>query len=756
MNYIFSVEEYFRFKAPKTLELIDSGAENWRSTCPFCNKEGKFYVHKSRGIYWCFYCEQKGTMVKYHAHFAHLSEEDAYAQLVRDADVTVRKDTNASISLEFVEKLHQHLLESPLPLETIQKKWMFSMDAIIHFKLGFKDGAVVFPVFNKNGACVNLRFKKLWPQPGQTKIWNYVDPQRPDIKYGTPPRLYPSNVLLTEHEIWFVAGEKDLVSTWSAGIHNVLTNTHGEATFPPNFAFELAGKIVHICLDRDRPGMVDAKKAYDELKHVATVDIVMLPEMPSYDAEGEEPRKDLTDFWKLGKTKDDLLKLIDGTKPEVKGTYAEFQREDIVLQPLITEPELEFLKESEPNIIDLYTEYSFGRVNSPKPFHRLCGLWLISNLLGRNCVSVLGNNEIFANLFCFLIGRSTKLRKSSTTEEAKRILQEVDEDSIGTTSFTPQGLLKRLSMREDQVTTAIYFDEISMLFDQIKTQDFMAGTRENLIKLMNCEPLTYDKAKEEVTVKKSYVTMLGSGVPSRLAELLSWKDIESGFLIRFLVCMQNEPTPYRPMASAPTAEEEMLHVQIVNMCKKIRKRWNDTWSLTLRPGLSLLPAEGVEGAKAYKFIMNDKAIARWNQFDLDISTVDYKNDHINYVHSRLPMLIRKLSVIYAAVDPYVLVFGNTVEVNLEHMLMAIRDINEYRQYMVELVNTVGLTEPEKHVNSIIEMIYRHPRITRHEIAKELKIGKKDMDSALATCLDRGAIRQNKISEDNVEFLIATA
>jgi predicted HTH transcriptional regulator len=120
------------------------------------------------------------------------------------------------------------------------------------------------------------------------------------------------------------------------------------------------------------------------------------------------------------------------------------------------------------------------------------------------------------------------------------------------------------------------------------------------------------------------------------------------------------------------------------------------------------------------------------------------------------MLIRKLSVIYAAVDPYVLVFGNTVEVNLEHMLMAIRDINEYRQYMVELVNTVGLTEPEKHVNSIIEMIYRHPRITRHEIAKELKIGKKDMDSALATCLDRGAIRQNKISEDNVEFLIATA
>jgi len=753
MRYLYSPEDYYKIHAPKTLELKNQDQNNWSADCPFCGKEGKFYIHKTGGFYQCFVCKEKGSIVKYHAHFGGVSEADAYTLLSDDNEVSLAKEPR--ISDDLIDTLHDKLLKSELAKDAIRKGWGFSNEAIDHFKLGLKDGYCCFPIYNKQGECVNIRMKKIWPQPGDKyKYRNYTDDDK-EVKYSKP-RLYPYDVVLTEQEVFLVAGEKDMVSTWSQGIFNVITTTHGEGTFPASFAFDLAGKKVHIVYDIDNTGIIDTKKVYDELKHIADVDVVTLPKMEPY-PDGKA-RKDLTDFWLLGNTKDDLINVLRKVKVEKPKQLDLIRRGPEEFTSLISTEELQWLSKSEPTFIDRYTDYFSGRVNSPKSFHRLCSLWLISNLIGRNCISMAHGYGILPNIWAMVIGPSTGVSKSSTCLQARTLLLKVDKDAIGATSFTPQGLYKRLSQREDDIATAIYIDEISYFFDQIKNLDFMAGAREQLIKVFNCEPIAYEKAKEDVTINRSYTTLLGNGTPTGLAEVLTDNDVTRGLLPRFLVCIERKQMEFQPEEIDTPIVETLEYFKLLDEAKHIRHKWSTPWRVQLKKEMILKAREDDpdKDKNQYGFYMNKKALDRYNEFRRVTEYGDFPNEQIAIAHQRLPMLLRKLSTIYASIDPYVRIFANTAEVNLEHVLFAIRDLQTYRSSMIELINNVGLTPIEKLVNKTIDLVYRRPRITRSEIARELHgIGSKDVDLVISTCIDRRVIRANKLPNGNYEYLVAS-
>jgi len=756
MRLIYKPEDYYTAKAPKTLELIDADKTNWRAVCPFCeHKSGKFYIHKEGGYYQCWNCSVKGSMIKYHAHFAGLTEAEAYIALSTDGEVsTIAQEP--TISEDVVSVLHKALITSQLAQDAIKKLWLVNDEAIEHFKLGLKDGYCCFPVYNKQGKCVNIRMKRIWPREGDPypKYRNYQIDDK-EIKFSKP-RLYPYDVVTAEQEIFLVAGEKDMVSTWSKGIKNVITTTHGEGTFPSNFAFDLSGKKIHIVYDNDRPGFIDAKKVYDELKHIAEVDIVTLPKMEPY-GEGKL-RKDLTDFWMLGYSEEDLQALIKKSKIEKPQTLELIRRGPSEFKSLLETQDTIILDSLRPSFIDRYINYASARVNSPSQYHRLCGLWLCSNLLGRNCISMAEGYGILPNLWAVIVGPSTGVSKSATTLTARAVLDYVDKDCVALTSFTPQGLYKRLSMREDEPATAVYFDEISNLFDQVKNLDFMAGARETLIKVFNCEPITYDKAKEEVSIKRSYTTILGNGTPSGLAEVLSDVDVQRGLLVRFLVCIQHQQMEFRPEKADESFDQSLDKLKIYQEAKDIRARWAKPWRLKIFNNQWLQPRDDDpnKDKNQYRFYFGSKALDRYNEFRRVTEYGTFPNEQIAIAHQRLPMLLRKLSTIYAGIDPNTETFGNTAEVKLEHILQGIRDLNEYRSSMVELINNVGLTPIEKLINKVIDLIYRTPRITRQEIARELRgTSIKDVDLVLATCSDRGIIRSNKLPSGNIEYLVAS-
>lgn len=768
---IYTVEQYYRFKSPLPLtDLFAEGGE-WRATCPFCKHPGqKLYIEQTTGRFYCHIpdCEAHsgGNIIGYHALAKNITKEEARAELMYDVPSTTEEGTvTPRIDKNVWLAQHNTLLVNTAIVETVCRNWQVTQEAIEHFKLGWvhESGAITFPIFDRTGKCINIRYKKLHvPDDYEgAKIWNHSDSTK--VKYGSR-RLYPETLLDVEEELFYVGGEKDMISTWSAGIHNVITSTGGEGNWNSEWNFDIQNKRLHFILDNDEQGIYSAKKHYyEQVQHICTSDVVILPKMPDY--ESGKPRKDLTDFWLLGKKPNDLLKLIPDTDTRINsfngGSPIAFRQP---LPVLYKDEDRDYLEQAgDTTIVDEYINYARSYVNSPPSYHRLCCLWLISNLLGRKVTSQLGSTSIYPNLWCILVGPTTIVQKSTTTEFARDILREVDKEAIAMTSFTPEGAITTLMEREEHLTSAIYYDEIGQLFDQIKNRDYMSAMRDYLIKMYNNDVIDYRKANEQKRVENSYVTLLGSGVPTRLAELLSWRDIESGFLIRFLIALELNGESYQPRAyesEIQSAERRRL----LRLLSNIRKKWSTPWRIPYENGVNETTGEPLppyldsmalsNHKRPYRFVMEHAVLERYNQFSEACAHSDEvsRYEHVAMAHARLPMLLQKIMMIYAASDPNVHKYWNYVFVDMKHLLLAIRDLDWYRRHMVDLILQVGSSEIEHFVVEVYSFLFKRKRATRTEIARKVNTDKRTLDNVIDTMMDRGLIQSRRISSTLYEYM----
>ena len=774
-KFLYDLESYYRFRAPTPLtDMFLEGGE-WRATCPFChNPKQKFYVQPTTGKWYCHMPDcvsnngrRGGGVIRFHALAKNISLEEARAELYYDEPSTSSTATPI-INSQVWQDLHDTLLMNPSIIESMINNWKFSKDAIEHFKLGWDHSlaTVTFPIFNKAGKCVNIRYKKLFVPSNYEglKIWNYKG--REDVRYGKA-RIYPEVLLDAEEELFWVMGEKDMVSTWSQGITNVVTVTSGESAWNPEWAFEIQGKVIHFIPDIDEPGIFAAKKHYYEhAKDICKASLIYLPKMPAYDT--GKARKDITDFWLSGKNANDFLKLVPSDT--LRPNYWDAGSGSITLHrtavPTIwaSKDQDDLEKLGSHSIIDEYVGHANDFVSSPTSYHRLCGLWLIGNLLGKNVTSVLGRDFVYPNLFCVLVGPTTIVHKSASTDFAVNTLTDVLPDAIASRAFTPEGLLAKLEPREGKnVCDAIYYDEIAQLFDQIKNREYMAVARDQLIRLYDGRKVTYDKSKESINLEQTFLTMLGSAVPTRLAEVLSWRDIESGFLGRFLIVLETQSTGFRPRDYEKTVQRAE-HIQLVRKLRTIYKHWDQEWRIPLHNGTNeagevippyLSPKHWKD--KAYRFRMRPDVLARFNQFEEACGHTDEvsRYEHVAMVHARLPMLLQKLMLIYAASDSTIEQYWNFAWIEMRHILLAIRDIDLYRRHMVDLVLQVGSSEIEHFIVQAYSFLFKKKRATRTEIAAKLKTDKRMMDNVMDTLKDRGMVIERRISDAVSEYMVAS-
>jgi len=165
--------------------------------------------------------------------------------------------------------------------------------------LGWNSQHITIPIYNREGVVTSLRMAK--------------DPEdkRPGPKIlsspGSTVELYGwDQVLKCPSQIVICEGEFDRLVLEANGFWAV-TSTGGAATFRREWAEELkAISQVYVCFDRDEAG-----------QRGTTVVGVMIPlarvvELPKEVGQGG----DVTDFFaRLGKTREDFLKLLDRAKP---------------------------------------------------------------------------------------------------------------------------------------------------------------------------------------------------------------------------------------------------------------------------------------------------------------------------------------------------------------------------------------------------------------------------------------------------------
>jgi len=171
-----------------------------------------------------------------------------------------------------------------------------SEKTIEHFKLGYDPvrHAIAIPIY-KRGELINIKYRLLKPegpkytQEKDCEVWIYNEE-------GIQKGLEKRGILVVE-------GEFDLMSTWQAGIHNVVSPASGKDSY--GIWLELLDSIpkVYIAYDNDKAGK-DAAFQMAERVGVEKCSEVIYP----------EGFKDANDYFRKN-TNEDFKKLISSARP---------------------------------------------------------------------------------------------------------------------------------------------------------------------------------------------------------------------------------------------------------------------------------------------------------------------------------------------------------------------------------------------------------------------------------------------------------
>jgi len=159
-------------------------------------------------------------------------------------------------------------------------------------------GELLYQVVRTNPKSFRVR------RPGEhgTWIWNLTDTRRV---------LYHLQHIISsdpQEPIFIVEGEKDVETLEKEGL-TATTSPGGAGKWRPEYSESLRGRKVVILPDNDPPGQAHAKQVTEALKGIAkTVQILQLPGLP--------PHGDTSDWLGNGNTKENLITLVKGRKPQ--------------------------------------------------------------------------------------------------------------------------------------------------------------------------------------------------------------------------------------------------------------------------------------------------------------------------------------------------------------------------------------------------------------------------------------------------------
>lgn len=247
----------------KLLGVDTQGKAEIRVPCLFHQdrKNPNLNINVKNGKFHCFACEAKGSgIVQFEALVSNVPQNKAALRLFRKF---IHKTIPKKQVLEWADQLKtskfakQALLSRGIPIAVASK-----------LNIGFNGYRLTFPVVNRFGLVVNA---KLWG-PGKDPKWiSYKNPAKPDCKYGSPPMLWPGNLinkLTGRHRIYVCEGEIDTLTLLSLGLVAV-TSTGGCGNWARTCSDLFAGHEVVICYDNDDAGKDGARKTVQELKNVA-------------------------------------------------------------------------------------------------------------------------------------------------------------------------------------------------------------------------------------------------------------------------------------------------------------------------------------------------------------------------------------------------------------------------------------------------------------------------------------------------------
>lgn len=297
---LINVDQYVR----RYLQNYKEGAAGELSlACPFHDdKHASFSINTETGLWKCYApnCQafNGGNLVQLVSMMEGTTTKEAYLKILKDCGLTKEEDPPFSKELceEKIIEYHIALLGETKALEVIHKKYLYTIETITRFKLGWNGTRLTIPIYDETGKLVNIRKKPL--DSGQCI----------GIEFFNQMRLFPIENL-NDETIYFFEGEKDCMLACQLGL-NAMSVTCGAGSFNQEWLPFFKDKKIIICYDIDAAGIAGAHKVKEFiLNAVEELRIIKLPIT-------EPPNGDFTDYILQGHSKEDFLKVVSNTAVE--------------------------------------------------------------------------------------------------------------------------------------------------------------------------------------------------------------------------------------------------------------------------------------------------------------------------------------------------------------------------------------------------------------------------------------------------------
>lgn len=214
--------------------------------------------------------------------------------------------------------------------------------------------------------------------------------------------------------------------------------------------------------------------------------------------------------------------------------------------------------------LDKYVKWcKDGGPLSPDIFYEAMGLWTLSMAATRRMKVQIGNENIFPNLYVFIVATTTVYRKSTALAICNQFIEHAKMDFLKLPErATPEALFEflagKLPSNSDSLTEterqywrygrtfsgqrAIMEDEASALLSEMR-KDYMAGLSELLLKGYDGQGVLRKLLKSQglITVRDMCLSFLGATTPVEWGRRIGNEERQNGFVARFAVITPEGP-----------------------------------------------------------------------------------------------------------------------------------------------------------------------------------------------------------------------
>lgn len=401
------------------------------------------------------------------------------------------------------------------------------------------------------------------------------------------------------------------------------------------------------------------------------------------------------------------------------------------LDSLLSDQEMRDVS-SRSTFVERYIDWATGLGDAAPQYHQAGAFIILSSLLAGNVKLPTSFGTILPNLWFMILADTTLTRKTTAMDIAMDLVGEIDEDILLATDGSIEGLLTALSLRAGK-SSVFLRDEFSGLLEMMTKRDYYAGMGELLTKMYDGKNQKRVLRKETLTVEKPILIVFAGGIKARIQSLLTFDDVSSGFIPRFLFVTAESDVKKVQALGPPSAKDILARERVLDDMRSLAGHYKVEQTLIMQATGMRIPKPRVFDAK-----LTPDAWARFNKLESDLlkaGTSVERPELMTPLYSRLGISALKASVLIAASRQR----EEEVIVEEADIVHALKYAEGWRQYANEVVNGIGKNAAERALDRILVAVVKSPGISRSKLMQYYHLTAREADAVFSTLEQRGMI-----------------